>query len=100
MIAKPDDSENLHGAERAILDAVISSKGIRGKPTEPQFADAIAELTAYADQVRDTPPDDSPPHVVTARWLSSLSDGEPIILVAAAWVRWLSAFRGRGWLEH
>lgn len=89
LVTVPDvvaDESDLNHAEKAFLDAVLVCHGIRERPTEADFNQAMRVVIAYAQQVQDNPPEGGPSQLIR-RWLSPLSDQDRIRVAAAAFVK-------------
>jgi hypothetical protein len=85
IITSPDTFDD---PERAFLNGLFACRGIQGPPTNDEFEQALACMSAYAMQIQDDPPEREceAPHDF---WVYRLSVEERVILVAIAFVRFV-----------
>jgi hypothetical protein len=79
-------NNTFNDAELAFLEGVFIYRGIHGRPTEDEFRQGLAVMSAYAKQVQDNPrgPESDGPLNVG---IHQLSDDERLKVAAVAFMR-------------
>jgi hypothetical protein len=80
------ESNTFNDAELAFLEGVFAHLGIHGHPTEDEFRQGLAVMSAYAKQVQDNPPEDGSDAAFTLE-IYHLSDDQWLKMAALAFMR-------------